>query len=230
LRIIITCDHGGNTIPSEYASLFKGAKGVLHSHQGYDLGALSLARKVEKSISGKLFYTTISRLLIDCNRSLHNRSLLSGYTKGKTAKKPLINIYKSYRNPVEKEINKAMQKEELVIHLAIHSFTPKLHGVTRKCDIGFLYDPKRPLEKKFSAVAAEKIRKNSNLHVRYNYPYQGKSDGFPTYLRKKFTGSNYIGIEVEVNQKFVTSSGNVAPNVVTALIQGLQDAVTKIIK
>jgi hypothetical protein len=38
--------------------------------------------------------------------------------------------------------------------------------------------------------------------VRYNYPYLGKMDGFTTYLRKQFI-SNYIGIELEVNQKYV---------------------------
>lgn len=33
-----------------------------------------------------------------------------------------------------------------------------------------------------------------------NYPYLGKSDGFTTSLRKQFP-FQYIGIELEINQK-----------------------------
>ncbi len=39
--------------------------------------------------------------------------------------------------------------------------------------------------------------------VRRNYPYRGNADGFTTYLRKKYPGSKYIGIEIEINQKQV---------------------------
>lgn len=43
------------------------------------------------------------------------------------------------------------------------------------------------------------------MNVRFNYPYLGKADGFTTHLRKKFK-DNYIGIELEVNQKFAKNN------------------------
>ena len=46
---------------------------------------------------------------------------------------------------------------------------------------------------------------NPELKIRFNYPYLGKADGFTTYLRKIFP-ENYIGIELEVNQKFVNNN------------------------
>ena len=33
-----------------------------------------------------------------------------------------------------------------------------------------------------------------------NQPYKGSSDGLTTYLRNKFETSQYLGIELEVNQ------------------------------
>ena len=51
----------------------------------------------------------------------------------------------------------------------------------------------------------ELLHQNKALNIRYNYPYLGKADGFTTYLRKQFP-TNYMGIEIEVNQKFATEN------------------------
>lgn len=59
------------------------------------------------------------------------------------------------------------------------------------------------IEKKefFHLFKKEILALNDALNVRYNYLYLGKFDGFTSYLRKQFH-ENYIGIEIEVNQKF----------------------------
>ena len=107
---------------------------------------------------------------------------------------------------MEREIEKAMQAGEKVLHLSIHSFTPKLNGIERNADIGLLYDPSKKAEKAFCArMKQELLAEGLELRVRFNYPYLGKADGFTTHLRKVFP-ENYSGIELEVNQKF--SSGN----------------------
>lgn len=46
------------------------------------------------------------------------------------------------------------------------------------------------------------------LNVRRNYPYPGNADGFTTYLRKQFSLSKYVGIEIEINQKHITNTKN----------------------
>lgn len=35
-----------------------------------------------------------------------------------------------------------------------------------------------------------------------NVPYNGADDGFTTYLREQFPADKYLGIEIEVNQKY----------------------------
>ena len=88
----------------------------------------------------------------------------------------------------------------------MHTFTPKLNEEIRNTDIGLLYDPTRSEEKEFSKKFKQNIKNhNPDLKIRFNYPYLGKADGFTTYLRKKFP-ENYLGIELEVNQKFVSQN------------------------
>ena len=67
--------------------------------------------------------------------------------------------------------------------------------------------------------------KNSNLNVRFNYPYLGKADGFITFLRKKFP-QNYTGLEIEINQKF--SKSNVMNiNLKQTLLLALKNVIEK---
>jgi predicted N-formylglutamate amidohydrolase len=95
-----------------------------------------------------------------------------------------------------------------VIHISVHTFTPNLNGSERTFGVGMLYDPKRYREKLFCKECKECLEMGSTeLSVRMNRPYKGTSDGFTTYLRNQFPEENYLGIELEVNQKFCEQGG-----------------------
>src|SRR5689334_17093692 len=73
--ILITCEHGGNRIPPKYRALFRNARALLDSHRGYDAGALAMARDLAAALQAPLISSTVSRLLVDLNRSVgHPRS------------------------------------------------------------------------------------------------------------------------------------------------------------
>ncbi|TXE16171.1 N-formylglutamate amidohydrolase [Psychroserpens burtonensis] len=204
MKLILTCEHGGNKIPNEYVYLFQENQEVLETHRGFDLGALDTFDYL-KSLSDYSKASTTSRLLIELNRSLHHSQLFSEYSnKLSVIQKNQITstYYHPYRNEVSSIISNFISKDDTVLHLSIHSFTPSLKNTKRECDIGLLYDPRKPSEKLFAALLKAKIKaKNHNLKVRFNYPYLGKSDGFTTYLRRQFK-MNYTGIEIEINQKY----------------------------
>jgi predicted N-formylglutamate amidohydrolase len=118
--------------------------------------------------------------------------------------------WKEYRANVERFMTQnigkgskaAGNKGAAIVHLGIHSFTPVLNGKPRNTDIGILYDPARPQERVYANVIKNEIKRlYPHMKVRFNYPYKGTSDGLTTSLRKKF-GSRYVGIEIEINQKF----------------------------
>lgn len=205
MKLILTCEHAGNVVPAQYAGLFKSDPYVLGTHRGYDPGAFDLFRTLQDLAAWKNEYK-LTRLLIEPNRSLHHKDLFSQFSRGlsEEQKDQLVKIfYLPYRNEVEGKIRERLRAGEHILHLSVHSFTPELDGEVRNADIGLLYDPARAGEKEFSKEFKTVLAlKAPDLRIRFNYPYLGKADGFTTHLRRQF-GENYIGIELEVNQKFV---------------------------
>ncbi|WP_299155506.1 N-formylglutamate amidohydrolase [uncultured Christiangramia sp.] len=204
MKIVITCEHATNAIPPEYVYLFEEQKDVLNTHEGYDPGAYDLYKYLEP-LSNASYAQDIGRLLIETNRSLHHPKLYSRFSKilEHSKKSEIIEKhYSPYRRHVENLILDFHKLNHTILHLSIHSFTPVLDDIERNCDIGILYDPKVRLEQEWSEQFKRSLTDKSKYRVRKNYPYYGKADGFTTYLRKVFT-ENYIGIEIEVNQKFV---------------------------
>ncbi|WP_055448865.1 N-formylglutamate amidohydrolase [Lacinutrix mariniflava] len=207
MTLILTCEHGGNAIPKIYKKYFEN-KAVLKTHRGYDLGALDVFKNLEP-LSHASYFSTTSRLLIELNRSLHHNQLFSEFIKNrsKTEKAKIIETYYvPYRSSVEKKIKSVIGTGHTVLHLSIHSFTPELDHITRNCDIGLLFDSTKKAEQQYcKRLKTALLKQDSKLNIRYNYPYLGKADGFTTALRKQFS-THYLGIEIEINQKFVSKN------------------------
>ncbi len=208
LKLVLTCEHAGNEVPVQYEPYFDGKEALLNSHEAFDIGALELFRELEP-LADKTFHSLTSRLVVELNRSLHHGKLFSVVTGAlpEHAKGAILREhYFPYRENVEHLIHDFIMAGRKVLHISVHSFTPELAGEVRDTDIGLLYDPKRKLEQTFCKYWKQQLQKfDSKLTTRFNYPYLGISDGFPTYLRRKFTDAQYIGIELEVNQKFPVS-------------------------
>lgn len=204
-HLIVTCEHAGSKVPAVYRYLFKDNPGILKSHRGFDIGALRIAKYSASICKAPLYYNEITRLLADANRSPHNRALFSEFTRcliAENKKEILARYYYPHREAVENAIKDKIASG-VVVHIAVHSFTPRLNGKIRNADIGILYDQARSAEKSFAAMLRKNILQiNKNIRVRFNYPYKGTSDGLAAYLRKKFN-ERYIGIELEINQKLL---------------------------
>ena len=69
LAYLVTCEHGGNEIPPPYIALFRTQGALLASHRGYDPGALAMAQSLARALDARLLTSTISRLLVELNRS-----------------------------------------------------------------------------------------------------------------------------------------------------------------
>ena len=209
--LVITCEHGGNEVPAAYAALFAGHQALLPTHRGWDPGALELAQQMAQALEAPLFAATTTRLLIDLNRSIGHRQLHSEATRSlplALRRRMAAEHYRPYRDAVESEVARLVATGRRVIHIASHSFTPELHGVTRLADVAWLYDPGRAGEQALALrwLAALKKRR-PDLRLRRNYPYEGKGDGLTSLLRQRHGSAQYVGIELEVNQRFVREGG-----------------------
>ncbi len=78
---LVTCEHGGNRIPPIYRALFRGQQAVLETHRGYDPGALVMAQALARSLQAPLVSSTVSRLLVDINRSIGHPQYFSAATR-----------------------------------------------------------------------------------------------------------------------------------------------------
>jgi predicted N-formylglutamate amidohydrolase len=223
MKLVLTCEHGGNIIPIKYLPLFGEAEEVLNSHRGFDLGALDLFDFLSK-LAGYNQSNTFSRLLIEINRSHDHPKLFSEFTSVLSHKEKieLIETYFfPYRYEIEKNISKFLEKGEEVLHFSVHSFTPLWKGEFRNADIGLLYDPAKEREKSFCKNLKQQLLQLSpTLKIRYNYPYLGIADGFTTFLRTQFP-NKYYGIELEVNQKF-SSQNKMEPLLKTSIFNALE--------
>ena len=170
-----------------------------------------MARTLARAFAAPLVTSTISRLVIDLNRSIGHPQLFSAATRGAPAAvrdEIVAQCYRSYRARVEQLVCHSVSRGRRVIHISSHSFTPELNGKARRADVGLLYDPIRQEEMelcaRWKASLAEFV---PELRVRRNYPYAGKGDGLTAYLRRRFQQDAYVGVELEVNQSIVFAAG-----------------------
>ena len=215
--LILTCEHASNKLPAAFKKAVPAD--VQETHRAYDIGACSVFRKLVKFAKPEFFCEgKFSRLFVDLNRTITNKSAFCEYYEALEAsdkaaaektKAQATAYWQEYRTTIEKFVESAIKpntraakSKPIVVHLGIHSFTPVLNGKVRNADIGILYDPSRPLERAYANVIKAEIKRlYPTMKVRFNYPYKGTSDGLTTTLRKKF-GPRYVGIEIEINQKF----------------------------
>lgn len=225
-RFLVTCEHGGNRIPPRYAILFAAHRAALDSHRGWDPGALPLARALAKTLDAPLFVSQTSRLLVDLNRSEHHRDVFSPMTRGlpnDARNRILDEHYRPYRAAVEAAGDAAIDAGARIVHVSAHSFVPVLDGKTRRADIGLLYDPRRAREaalcNRWIALLSEAL---PDHEIRRNYPYRGDADGLTTALRERYRVVDYVGIEVELNQRLLAQP-RVFRQVCKALCQTIAD-------
>jgi len=188
---------------------------MLASHRGWDPGAAPLARILSRRLQAPMWQTTVTRLLVEANRSPGHPDLFSKITRplpDSVRERILRRYYHPHRNRVTSAIDEEISNGHRVLHCGVHTFTPNLDGQIRNADVGLLYDPNRPLETEFCHQWQGALRRCRACHsvlplwqlkIRRNYPYRGNADGLTTSLRRQFPADRYLGIELEVNQKWV---------------------------
>jgi predicted N-formylglutamate amidohydrolase len=226
--LLLSCEHASNHVPARYAAALRGARDALAGHRGHDIGAAWLARWLARRLDAPLFLGGITRLVVDLNRSLHHRQVFSAYTcELPAAEKERIvaRYYRPYREAVIAAVEAQRAAGHRVLHIAVHSFTPRLGDVVRTADIGLLYDPGRSSESELCHAWQDALRGLApGLAVRRNYPYRGVTDGFTSSLRRRLSDDVYAGIELEVSQQHLEAPGPRRRALAEAILAGLEQA------
>jgi predicted N-formylglutamate amidohydrolase len=229
--VVVTCEHGGHDVPADYGEHFRGHARSLTSHRGWDPGTLRLAQLLAKRFDAPLVSATVTRLLVDLNRSPHNPRVFSPLTRG-LPRSERLELLERFHAPhwdaAREAVQRGLARGRRVLHLGIHSFTPVFDGVIRRPDVALLYDPARESER---ALAGDWLRALASAEPgrvhRRNDPYRGSADGLTTALRKVHADARYVGIEVEVNQRHVEPNGCFPAWVADALTTSLAGALSR---
>jgi predicted N-formylglutamate amidohydrolase len=229
IRVLITAEHGGNEVPPEYAALFAGAGDILATHRGWDPGSLVLASLLADRLRAPLISATVTRLLVDLNRKPSNGAVFSEFTRPleQSSRQTLLERYHTpHRSRVEQTVRSLIEAQHRVIHIGMHSFTPELRGEVRNADVGFLYDPSRVDERSLCLKWRQALSAaRRDLRIRLNYPYLGTADGLTTALREVFEPDQYIGVEVEVNQRWPLNLPSDWPMLQNSLVDSFETAI-----
>lgn len=194
-------------MPLPYERLFHGAEAVLASHRGYDIGALGVALEMASRLAAPIVFSTVTRLLIDLNRSLSEPGVFGELTRGLAGAERdeiVASFYAPYRASVERTVAAAIGAGHRVVHIGVHSCTDVLNDRVRDLDIALLFDEARPLEASFCSALRDALRDRApELRYPFNEPYRGADDGLTTHLRSEYGAADYLGIEVEVRQGMI---------------------------
>jgi predicted N-formylglutamate amidohydrolase len=223
-RYVLSCEHGGNEIPPAYLGLFESpaAQAALASHRGWDPGSLEIAERLACVLDAPLVVQRVSRLLVECNRSLGHPRLWSEFSSGLTSVEKahvLFHHWQAHRDAVRRAIGR-IERGARVVHLSVHTFTPVWEGRTRATDIGLLYDPARAGEGGVArtwqrVLGAQPPARGLKIHL--NRPYRGWTDALVTALRRELAEARYLGLELEVSQGLVPVPAEVVDAVGTSL-------------
>lgn len=197
---VFTCEHASAAVPDQYAGLGLGPV-ELADHVAWDIGAAALARKLAEAFTAPLVESACSRLVIDCNRDLHDHDLIVAETHGVVVpgNQALDAAERAHRvdrwhRPYHDAIDDVLgARRDKTILVSVHTFTPELRGVKRALEVGVLYDDHVPLAGTLADALAA-----TGLVVRHNEPYSGL-DGLIYSARVHGTRHGLRYVELEVN-------------------------------
>jgi predicted N-formylglutamate amidohydrolase len=188
-----------------------------------------MARSLARALDARLMTSTVSRLLVELNRS-PGRQFRHSPAMRNASSDVRADVCRRYYTPhwnaAEAFVRDAIASGRRVLHVSSHSFTASLDGDVRRTDIGLLYDPARASERALCVAWQDALTARlPRWTTRRNYPYRGTGDGLTRHLRMHFDDASYCGIELEVNQKHVRDGRSIAARERIAVVAALRDVV-----
>lgn len=180
---VLVCDHASNRIPPAYGSLGLKPHQRL-THIAWDPGALAVSLQLSELLDAPLVHSTVSRLVIDCNRGPQAVDLIPVVSERTqiTANAGLPDSERgarlaAFHTPFHKAIDAVLdQRQEAgleAILVAIHSFTPTYKDVPRPWPIGLIPGIDEALTRALQAALATE---GPELNIGWNEPYAARKE------------------------------------------------------
>ena len=213
---VIVCDHASNRIPARYGDLGLSSTERL-SHIAWDPGALAVAHMLSTKLVAPLVKSTVSRLIIDCNRDLDAPDLiwtLSEATRiaanenldDEERQYRIDHFHRPYHASIETLLEARRHAGQETILICLHSFTPVYHGAPRPWPIGLIHGVDvRYTQAVYDALAADE----PGLNIGWNEPYAALN-GVTLTLEKHGDGRGLDATMIEIRHDEILEPAGVA--------------------
>jgi predicted N-formylglutamate amidohydrolase len=205
---VIVVDHASARIPRRLASLGLPDR-ELKRHIAWDIGALSVARRVAQAIDAPLVAQNYSRLVIDCNRdpkvatSIPRISELReipgniGLSVTEIAARQ-YEIFDPYHRRIRELLDGRQTGGRRVILVAQHTMTDIYKGERRHMHAAVLYNRDR----RFAGMVLRMLRRERHLIIADNEPYF-VSDETDYTIPHHAEARSLLHVEIEIRQDLV---------------------------
>ena len=175
--MVIICDHASNRVPVGYGDLGL-PPAAFERHIALDIGAAAISEILARRFHAPAILSTVTRLLIDCNRRFEDPNLTPAISDGTEipANHGLTHAeretrWRLYHQPYHAVIAQAIDRKlasgPSPVVLAIHSMTATLRGVARPWQIAVCWDT----DQRLSAPMLDALRARAGIVVGDNEPY-----------------------------------------------------------
>ena len=213
---VLVCDHASNRIPAQYGDLgLTLAQRVMHV--AWDPGALSVCHELVDLLDAPLVHSTVSRLIIDCNRETDSDELIRtlsettvisaniGLAPEERARR-IACYHAPFHGAIETLLDRRAAEGLPTVLVCMHSFTPIYLGVPRPWPIGVIHGHDTGFTRTlFDALKGE----DADLDVGWNEPYAALN-GVTLTLEKHGDGRGLEATMIEIRNDEILEPAGVA--------------------
>jgi predicted N-formylglutamate amidohydrolase len=227
-NFLIAVDHASARIPQRLGSLGLPSS-ELQRHIAWDIGALSVARRIAEALDAPLIAQNYSRLVIDCNRDpkvetsipiISESSEIPGNMNLSEAQilARRVEIFDPYHRRIRELLDARLAEGRPTILVAQHSMTHIYKGARREMHAAVLYNRDR----RFAGLVLDMLRRDAALIIGDNEPYF-VSDATDYTVPRHGEGRGLPHVEIEIRQDLIGDEAGQSEWAVR-LTQALQDA------
>jgi predicted N-formylglutamate amidohydrolase len=183
--VLLLCDHATNHVPALVGGTLGLPPAEMARHIAYDIGARGVTLGLAEALGATAILSRFSRLVIDPNRGEDDPTLVMRLYDGTIVpgnraidraeiERRLTLFHRPYHAAITAEIDRREAAGRPPVLVAIHSFTPRLHGrAPRPWHVGVLWHR----DGRLALPLLERLRAEPDLCVGENEPYDGQLEG-----------------------------------------------------
>ncbi|MEP3048095.1 MAG: N-formylglutamate amidohydrolase [Roseibium sp.] len=209
--LVLLCDHASNHFPPPYDQALGVSEVDKSAHIAWDPGALGVAKSLSEKLDAPLVHTTVSRLIIDCNREedradlipcLSETTQISGNQNLSSEEKNfrLDLVHRPFHKAIDKLLNLRKERGQPTAVVSIHTYTPVYKGQSRPWEIGLIYDQDR----RIADQVLQSLKSLDELTVGDNEPY-APSDGVYYTIHRHGEERSLPCLMIEIRNDEVTT-------------------------